>query len=272
MSGNCKPALAPRILAVAVAVVLFCSMVYSVAGEEDTFQSVIVRITALSNLKLLEDAIIALDAGGEAADAIKESPQQFLQDSGLSTGEGDLVLLVNTDTNEALTPFPGVLGAVPEGFALSNVAFVFAGERRGIIVQRKVPSDAPPQPFEEAATELTLWSGDSLEYLAKVVHWVNGLDEADDESRDQLDFFFLAPVEYIVERAVEEKQLGIAITFPFLEAAHIIAFDTGRITDPDAGRFVPAEPFALSEEVVIGIGYVSMDWAIFVELTTFSDF
>ena len=106
MFENRKDGGVRRILAVAVAVGLLCSPALWAADAEDTFESLITRITAFANLKVIERAVTTLGAGGAEADRIKEDPQPYLAANGLDADPEDLVLLINMDANQALTPDP----------------------------------------------------------------------------------------------------------------------------------------------------------------------
>jgi hypothetical protein len=255
-----------------VAVLLAVGMLIAATGaaaavESTTWQEIIESITQLSDLAVLQDAVEILTVGGPEAEILKADPGTFLRESGLPIGgtedpSGSDVLLIDMTTNKALTPAAQDLATSgAEDFRLSEVAIAFIGPTRGLIVQRRIPIDAPEQTFEEMALSINLFLGESMDFLANTVH------EMEMETDPALlEFFFEDPEGFVAQRAYEQRVLGTAITFDVIEQSNMTAFDIGL--DEDAKFQADRIPLAEPGTVSIALGYATGDWSLFVKLVT----
>lgn len=258
-------------LAAILTIVLLLTSVPQALSQEDrdaAWQQMLEGITVLANLALIRDAVIVLNEGGPDAETLREDPGEFLRRGGLKLVEDALVFLLRMENNPALTPPREQAGDPQEGFALTQVAIAFSGPQSGVLVRRKIANEtAARQSFEGSAIDLTLWMEQSLGYIARVIHRLN-----QEEDTERMDFFLAAPAEFFVEEAVLDKQLGTGITFSFLEQAALVAYDLARAGDAEVTQFFPEDQHSEEGVVTISIGYVSEDWAFFVELARISQF
>ncbi len=250
-------------LILAAATVATAPAAVAQSDRDAAWQQMLESITVLSNLSLVRDAVEILNAGGAEAEALRADPGEFLRRGGLKLEETDLILLVNMDANPALTPYDEDDG---DAFTLTEVGIAFSGPESGVMIRRKVPVDAPSQSFEAAAVDLTLWMEQSLGYVALVV------DRLSEENEERMSFFLADPTEFFVQEAVRDRQLGTGITFSLLEQAMLMGYDLPRGGETDEPQILPNEGHSEPGTVTISIGYVSEQWALFVELTRISEF
>jgi hypothetical protein len=258
-----------RVLAMALILAAVMTAAPAVVAQSDrdaAWQQMLESITVLSNLSLVRDAVETLNEGGAEADALRADPGEYLRRGGLKLEETDLILMVDMEANPALTPYDENDGDGGDAFALTEVGIAFSGPESGVIIRRKIPVDAPSQSFEASAVDLTLWMEQSLEYIALVV---NRLSE---ESEERMDFFLADPTEFFVQEAVGDRQLGTGITFSLLEQAMLVGYDLRHGDETDEPKILPNEGHSEPGTVTISIGYVSEQWALFVELTRISEF